>query len=423
MKKRFLSFLMAACMALALLPVTARAVEENYDTFDYRAYANIYPDLKAAYGYNAQKLYAHYVNYGKAEGRVGSFISGDNPKTNAPIFGLVSGTDYSHLKYTWDGLANVPATLLDPKPPTQSSQLDKWRMEQRTAIYWMSNAKLVAEWNHFKTYMTEDRPGSYKTEAVEVWTLQTIPYELEIRCAAAQTVYDYEHGVRNEYVDEESYNDAKNSSEYKRAAATDATILFQWGDRFRSLPAPPTDPGVAGQKPVPTVGGFSDVFENNYFAGPVVWAVGRKITSGKTASTFAPSETCSQAQILTFLWRSQGSPEPEGTVEMEGFTGTEYYYKAAQWAAERDMIEGGFDPDEPCTRAMAMTYMWKLAGSPDASAASFTDVPADAEYAPAVAWAVSQKITSGATATTFAPEQTCTRGQIMTFLYRAFANA
>ena len=105
---------------------------------------------------------------------------------------------------------------------------------------------------------------------------------------------------------------------------------------------------------------------------------------------------------------------------MDGFTGTEYYYKAAQWASEQNMIEGDFDPDAPCTRAMAMTFMWKQAGSPQANAASFTDVPGDAVYAPAVAWAVEESITGGTTPTTFAPEQTCTRGQIVTFLYRAF---
>lgn len=88
MKKRILSLSLALslalCMALSLC-VTAAAAEENYNIFDYRAYANIYPDLKAAYGYDARKLYAHYVNYGRAEGRIGSFISGSNPKTGAPI--------------------------------------------------------------------------------------------------------------------------------------------------------------------------------------------------------------------------------------------------------------------------------------------------------------------------------------------------
>ena len=104
---------------------------------------------------------------------------------------------------------------------------------------------------------------------------------------------------------------------------------------------------MAGQKPVPTVGGFSDVFENNYFAQPVVWAVNQKITSGTSGTTFSPDQTCTQAQILTFLWRAAGSPKPQGAVEMEGFDGTEYYYQAAMWAAEQGMVEGKFNPETP----------------------------------------------------------------------------
>ena len=147
----------------------------------------------------------------------------------------------------------------------------------------------------------------------------------------------------------------------------------------------------------------------------------QQITGGTGNGKFSPGNTCTQAQILTFLWRSQGSPEPQGTVEMENFDGTEYYYKAVQWAAEQDMAAGEFNPDQPCTRAMAVTFLWKQAGSPAADPASFTDVSAEAEYAPAVAWAMEKKITGGTTATTFEPDKTCTRGQIVTFLYRAFA--
>ena len=151
----------------------------------------------------------------------------------------------------------------------------------------------------------------------------------------------------------------------------------------------------------------------------MVWAVDRKITGGTGNGKFSPGQTCTQAQILTFLWRAAGSLEPEGTVEMEGFDGTEYYYKAARWAAEQGMVEGDFDPDQPCTRAMAMSYMWKQAGSPAAPAASFTDVPVGADYAQAVAWAVEKGVTGGTGNNQFSPAQTCTRGQIMTFLYRA----
>lgn len=403
------------------------ASAESYDTFDYRAYANIYPDLKAAYGYDAQKLYAHYVNFGKAEGRVGTFISGSNPKSGAPIFGLVPGTNQIKMEGEQNTYAVVPATLLDAKPPEKVSQLDNWRLNQLTHVWWMSNAKLVAEFYYTDSYMGDHWGGSLSTEPVEVRTKFTIPEELDARITAARDVYDYEHGIKRSGLTESDYKKSLASDVYKRALCSDTRILLQCYD-YRNgkstFAPPPADPGKAGSPPAPaakTVGGFSDVLENNYFADPVVWAVGKNITGGTGNGKFSPGSTCTQAQILTFLWRSQGSPEPEGTVEMEGFDGTEYYYKAVQWAAEQDMIQGDFDPDQPCTRAMAVTYLWKQSGSSAAAPASFTDVPAGAEYAQAVAWAVEKGVTGGTGSNQFSPAQTCTRGQIVTFLYRAFA--
>ena len=208
---------------------------------------------------------------------------------------------------------------------------------------------------------------------------------------------------------------------YGRAMQSDPTILYQFFNGYKDFAPPPADPGTAGSPPAKTVGGFSDVKASDYFADPVVWAVNNKITSGTGDGLFSPGQDCTQAQILTFLWRAAGSPEPEGTVEMEGFDGAEFYYKAAQWAAERDMTGGEFNPNAPCTRAMAVRFMWNYAGSPSASPASFTDVPAGADYAQAVAWAVAQGVTSGTGNNQFSPGQVCSRGQIVSFLYRAFA--
>lgn len=403
------------------------ASAESFDTFDYRAYANIYPDLKNAYGYDAEKLYAHYVNFGKAEGRVGTFISGSNPKTNAPVFGLVPGTNRVRESGEQNTYAVVPATLLDAKPPESVSQLDNWRLNQLTHVWWMSNAKLVAEFYYTSAYMGDHWGGSLSTEPVEVRTKFTIPEELDARITAARDVYDFEHGIKRSGLTESDYKKSLESDVYKRALCSDTRILLQCYD-YRNgkstFAPPPVDPGKAGSPPAPaakTVGGFGDVFETSYFAQPVVWAVEKNITGGTGNGKFSPGSTCTAGQILTFLWRSQGSPEPEGAAEMEGFTGKEYYYKAVRWAAEQNMIQADFNPDAPCTRAMAMTFLWKQAGSPQAGAAPFTDVPAGAGYAPAVAWAVEKGITGGTTPTTFAPEQTCTRGQIVTFLYRAFA--
>lgn len=401
-----------------------QAASESYDTFDYRAYANIYPDLKAAYGYDAAKLYAHYVNFGKAEGRVGTFISADNPKSGAPVYGLVAGTNRVKESGEQNTYAVVPATLLDAKPPESVSQLDDWRLNQLTHVWWMSNAKLVAEFYHTDAYMGDHWGGSLSTEPVEVRTKTTIPEELEARTTAARDVYDFEHGIKRSGLTESDYKASKASDAYKRASCSDMTILLQCYDYRHgksTFAAPAADPGTPGTPPAKTVGGFSDVTEKDYFADPVAWAVEKKITGGTSDTTFSPGDTCTQAQILTFLWRAKGEPEPELTAALPGVDGSAYYYKAALWAKEQGMIGDEFAAGAPCTRAMAVSYMWKQAGSPDTPAAGFTDVPAGADYAQAVAWAVSREITGGTGNNQFSPTQTCTRGQIAAFLYRAFA--
>ena len=178
----------------------------------------------------------------------------------------------------------------------------------------------------------------------------------------------------------------------------------------------------ATQPTVPTVGGFTDVKTSDYFADPVLWAVEKGITAGTSKTTFSPNEDCSVAQILSFLWRANGSPEPTAANPFTDVKSTDYFYKAALWANEKGMVSGGtFGGNAPCTRSMAVTYMWKAAGSPNIGTSDFSDVPANADYAQAVAWAVEQNITSGTGDGNFSPAATCTRGQIVSFLYRGLA--
>ena len=169
-----------------------------------------------------------------------------------------------------------------------------------------------------------------------------------------------------------------------------------------------------------TVGGFADVLIGSPYAKAIDWAVEKKITNGTSQTTFSPDEECTTAQILTFLWRAMGEPAPAGSANpFSDVKDTDYFYKAALWAREKGLVSGSkFDPDTPCTRASTVTYLWKLAGSPAAQGAGFSDVPANAPYAQAVAWAVGKGVTNGTSPTTFSPGDTCTRGQIATFLYR-----
>ena len=172
---------------------------------------------------------------------------------------------------------------------------------------------------------------------------------------------------------------------------------------------------------------FTDVAETSAYYPGILWAVEEGITTGRTETTFVPGENCTEANILTFLWRANGEPAAEKTTENpfgEAVNAEAYYYKAALWAFEKGMIDETFAPNTACTRARAVYFMWMAAGAPDdAAAATFTDVDADAYYAAAVNWAVAQEVTNGTgDGTTFSPDTACIRGQIVTFLYRA-ANA
>ena len=154
-------------------------------------------------------------------------------------------------------------------------------------------------------------------------------------------------------------------------------------------------------------GQFTDVADTSPYAASIAWAVEKQITNGTTPTTFGPGNTCTTSHILTFLWRANGRPGDEGDE------------KAAVTAWANSLDIDASDLNAPCTRANAVTYMWKAAGSPaPETAASFTDVAADAPYASAVSWAVEQGVTKGASDTAFAPYDTCTRGQIVTFLCR-----
>ncbi len=157
---------------------------------------------------------------------------------------------------------------------------------------------------------------------------------------------------------------------------------------------------------------FTDVAPTSPFAKAIDWAVAEGITLGTTETTFGPSNTCTVSHILTFLWRANGKPgAKEGVADRQA---------ALEWF-ESEIIDNHGDPDAACTRSMAVLYMWQAAGSPEVETEKeFTDVAADAEYASAVAWAVENGVTSGTgDGTTFSPDNTCTRGQIVTFLYRA----
>ena len=132
--------------------------------------------------------------------------------------------------------------------------------------------------------------------------------------------------------------------------------------------------------------------------------------------------TCTRAQIVTFLWRAAGSPEPKSTVSFADVPADSYYAKAVAWAVENGITlgtgDGTFSPNATCTRAQSVTFLYRALGTAPTTVNGFTDVTADAFYADAVAWAVESGVTNGTSASTFSPNNGCTRAQIVTFLYR-----
>ena len=161
---------------------------------------------------------------------------------------------------------------------------------------------------------------------------------------------------------------------------------------------------------------FNDVSVSQYYAAPVAWAVSNDLTNGTGSGKFSPSQTCTQAQILTFLYREVRNADSAVPVAATGSD----MAAAVEWAREKGMIDDSFVGSTPCTRATAVYFIWMAFDAPGASGSTFKDIPAGADYAVSVSWAVQQGITNGTGNGNFSPNNTCTRAQIVTFLYRAY---
>ena len=181
---------------------------------------------------------------------------------------------------------------------------------------------------------------------------------------------------------------------------------------------------VLSDETIKTAIEFSDVPADAYFAAPVNWAVSKNITQGTGGGKFSPEDPCTRGQVVTFLWRAAGEPEP--TAAFNRFSDVkedDYFYKAVLWAIDGSITMGTsdytFSPDAPCTRAEIVTFLYRFAKGTASSATNpFGDVKADDYFYAPVMWAVGNDITKGTSDTTFGPNETCTRAQVVTFLYR-----
>ena len=215
---------------------------------------------------------------------------------------------------------------------------------------------------------------------------------------------------------------------YVRYAATDnynaspASDAVKFTTRRHSSPSTPVTPDP---EPTPDDSSkFADVPANAYFADAVKWAVDKGITNGLSDTMFGPYESCTRAQIVTFLWRAAGSPEPKTASSFTDVPANAYYAKAVAWAVENGITNGMtatmFAPDATCTRGQSVTFLYRALKGTASGSANFTDVKSDAFYADAINWAVANNVTNGTSNTTFSPNADCTRAEIVTFLYRAY---
>ena len=270
----------------------------------------------------------------------------------------------------------------------------------------------------------EQYPGStyYGPKSIQRVTIETVggePFDANATYTIATN--DFMAAGGDTY-----YAFAAASVNYDLGLSMDEVVMDYITDELKGTVTEEAYGQPAGRITVDQGLAFTDVAATSPYYDGIEWAVDEGITNGTTATTFSPYQNCTRAQIITYLRRAAGSPEPASTEP--AYTDVKdtslYFFKAAQWASEQGLVEGEtFDPYAGCTRAMAVYFMWVAADSPEAAAASFTDVAADADYAAAVNWAVAQGVTLGTgDGSTFSPDTVCQRGQIVTFLYRA-ANA
>lgn len=229
-------------------------------------------------------------------------------------------------------------------------------------------------------------------------------------------------------------------SPYSSYTYSTNTYVFSVSAGSESSPAPsqsptpiptstPTASPTSTSSPTPTPEmKFTDVDPKQYYAKPIAWAVANGVTNGTSKTTFSPNTACTRGQIVTFLWKAAGKPEPSSTQNPFVDVKTkDYYFKPVLWAVENHITSGTdkthFSPLKSCTRGEAVTFMWRANGSPSSPNSSFSDISQNSFYKKAVDWAVATGVTSGTGGNRFSPIKTCNRGEIVTFLYRHYVEA
>ena len=386
MKKRVLAMLLAAVMVAAMLP-TAFAVENqtaNLTPEISAAYLHVIEDLVRTYGTPVAdgESFGYQVYYGMCGGYIVDLGDGGYPEMIV-AYSKKAATSYgiplSFIRvYAWNGSKAVSVFEEQVIASGNGRSWGSYFLCQNGNAVWLDRL-----WEGLPSY--DFVTGTYD----DGWT-QLDHLRLE-------------NGAMREFTSQ-----AKETSSVQLGIYDNITF-----NNYEAL---------VGELQNYTSTGFTDVPAGEWYAPAVVWAVEKDITSGTGGNTFSPGRTCTDIEILTFLWRAAGKPEAPGQTLITAEPYYEDFQKAVNFAYEKGMIDASFDSTAPCTRATAVKYIWQALDKGSAAPNSFSDVPADADYADAVSWAVANGVTSGTgNGTTFSPDIICDRSQIVTFLYRAYA--
>ncbi|MBQ6431500.1 MAG: S-layer homology domain-containing protein [Oscillospiraceae bacterium] len=409
MKKRVLSLLLALVLAILLLPAV------SVFAADYGLY-----------------ICGTQVTDANCKDILGDGVFSFDPKTNTlTVAGdcEFNGTSTQNIIQT--GYTNNALDAL-----TIYVAKDSFLKSERTAFYFRNVNVTITGPGRLTVHLNEDSSS--------IWLLGATSLTIK---DADLTIDDGWWAIHGASDDGEKSVKIINSNVYLKSSSEDAHAIGEVGsitltDSVLLVPSDGQikDGGIfqadgvtfAPEVRIVPANPFEDVFNDDYYSDPVIWAVTHnpQITNGTGPKTFSPTAPCTRGQVVAFLWRANGCPEPKSLENpFKDVKASDYYFKAVLWAKENDITTGTsattFSPNAPCTRAHVVTFLWRAEGKPDPAPTDspFMDVHKDAYYAAAVRWAVSHdpQITNGTGQYTFSPEGTCTRGQIVTFLYRAMA--
>ncbi len=296
-------------------------------------------------------------------------------------------------------------------------------IKEGTTKITLSNSRLFADNKNYTAAM--------KDATVNIVDKQyTLKFETDGGSAIDEVVVNKGENVdlseykttKDGYVFDGWYKDAAYENKVTSVVLDDSTTVYAKWNKEKAEVEEPVEPSTPADKPINNP--YEDVNENMYFFTPVMWAAENNITTGTSPTSFSPDASCTRAQTVTFLWRAAGSPAPKTTDNpFSDVAKGSYYYDAVLWAIENGITNGVSDklfaPDETVNRAQTVTFLYRSAGKPEVSTVNpFVDVESGAYYANPVLWAANNGITTGTSAKTFDPDSHCTRGQIVTFLYR-----